>query len=573
MARGTAQRIALGLLVGLGLGLAAGCGSGGSSSAGASAGSGSAGSGSAAPRPSAATGPLAYAAAMAGTVGNVEAAVPPMCYTRTGGASNPCWVCHTRGTGRTSLDDSELQREYAFSTVALENHWRNLFVDRRPFIAGVSDDEILRWVRTDNYGPLRAAMAALPASYSGFRPDLDLSRGFDEHGLARDGSGWRAVRFHPFPGAFWPTNGSTSDVFIRLPDKFRKTADGAPSAEIYRLNLSLVEAAISVLDYGTKAVDREIEPVDERLGGADLDGDGALGDGTARVRKLPRTYAGGAAGVAIVPQAFPLGTELLHSVRYLDPDAPTVMAARLKELRYMRKIEDPDDWGRQRAYAEEAEDKTAGKLPVYQGDFEVGLITPWGWQLQGYIEDKAGALRLQTDEEHRFCMGCHGHLGVTIDQTFSIARKVPGAAGWRPQDLRGLADRPQVGHPAPELVVYFSRVQGGDETRSNEELRARFFPGGKLAEAELRRAAVGGDRDLAWALVPTRARALALDKAYLAIVREQSFVRGRDAMLAPATRVHERITEAGTGLGERGAPEARVHRDGRLHLDWRARGR
>jgi hypothetical protein len=275
----------------------------------------------------------------------------------------------------------------------------------------------------------------------------------------------------------------------------------------------------------------------------------------------------------VVAQTFPLGAELLHSVRYLDPDAPSMMAARMKELRYMRKIEDPDDWGRERAYTEEADDKAAGRLPVYQGDPEVGLITPWGWQLQGYIEDAAGALRVQTEEEHRFCMGCHGHVGVVIDQTFSFARKVPGAAGWRLQDLRGLQDRAQVGHAAPELVTYFARAQGGDETRSNEELLARFFPGGKLAEAELRRAAAGGDRDLAWALLPTRGRALALDKAYLAIVREQSFVRGRDALLAPATRVHERIEEPGTGLADTGAPHARVHRDGRLHLDWRPRGR
>jgi hypothetical protein len=381
------------------------------------------------------------------------------------------------------------------------------------------------------------------------------------------------VRFQPFLGAFWPTNGSTSDVFIRLPDSFRKGADGAPSTAVYRLNLSLVEAAIAVEDYGTKAVDREIEPVDERLLGFDLDGDGQLRDGTTRVRKLPPTYAGGAAGVAVVAQAYPVGTELLHSVRYLDPDAPTMMAARMKELRYMRKIEDQDDWGRQRAYAEEAEDKAAGKLPVYQGAADVGLVTPWGWQLQGFIEDAAGALRLQTEEEHRFCMGCHGHVGVTIDQTFSVARKVPGAEGWRMQDLRGLKDRPQVGHSAPELVTYFGRVRGGDETRSNEELLARFWRSGQLLEGELRRAAVGGDKDLAWALFPTRERALALDKAYLAIVKEQSFVRGRDAMLAPATRVHERIAEPGTGLkdgaeGETAAPDARVHRDGRLHLQW-----
>src|SRR6185312_12067946 len=111
-----------------------------------------------------------------------------------------------------------------------------------------------------------------------------------------------------------------------------------------------------------------------------------------------------------------------------------------------------------------------------------------------------------TDEEHRFCMGCHGTIGVTIDQVFSFARKVPGAGGWRTQDLRGLHDRPQVGHREPELVTYFSRVQGGDETRSNSELLARFFPTGTLAETELRRASVGGDRDLAWALYPTRAR-------------------------------------------------------------------
>ncbi|HEY5951282.1 MAG TPA: hypothetical protein VIV40_37575, partial [Kofleriaceae bacterium] len=267
---------------------------------------------------------------------------------------------------------------------------------------------------------------------------------------------------------------------------------------------------------------------------------------------------------ALVAQSYPLGTELLHSVRYLDPDAPTQMATRMKELRYMRKVENPDDWGRQRAYEEEASEKAEGKLPTYQGDIEMGFLNKWGWQLQGYIEDARGALRVQTDEEHRVCMGCHGHIGATIDQVFSFARKVPGADGWRPQDLRGLRDRPEVGHADPELITYFSRVQGGDETRSNDELLARFFRDGRLNERELRRAAVGGDRDLAWALFPTRARALALDKAYLAIVREQSFVRGRDAMLAPATRVHPRIDHDDTGIRS-------PHRDGNLRLDWSAR--
>lgn len=252
----------------------------------------------------------------------------------------------------------------------------------------------------------------------------------------------------------------------------------------------------------------------------------------------------------------------------------------------MRKVENPDDWGRQRAYADEAEDKADGRLPVYAGDPEVGLLGAFGWQLQGYIEDARGALRIQTMEEHRACMGCHGNLGVTIDNTFSIARKVPGLAGWRHQDLRGLRDRPQLGHSQPELVEYFTRVQGGDETRSNDEILARFFstsgvnaPADVDAKAdidaelvldvrELSRAST--DRDLAWALYPSRERALALDKAYLAIVREQSFARGRDAALRPATRVHRAITVDGTGLhADAPSANARTYRDGRLHLDWR----
>ena len=39
----------------------------------------------------------------------------------------------------------------------------------------------------------------------------------DAHAPESTGSDWRTVRYQPFPGAFWPTNGSTGDVFIRLP--------------------------------------------------------------------------------------------------------------------------------------------------------------------------------------------------------------------------------------------------------------------------------------------------------------------------------------------------------------------
>lgn len=503
--------------------------------------------------------PLALAR-IADTVANPEAGVPPMCYTRTDGASNPCWVCHTTSVGRNTLNDADLQEAYGFSDAARENHWRNLFVDRRPFLASVGDDEILGWVRQDNYDPLRRALARVPAAgYAGFRPDLDLDRGFDELGFARDGSGWRAVRYQPFPGAFWPTNGSADDLYVRLPDEFRRAADGTASRAVYQVNLAILEAAIAGAASGqATGVDRTVELVDERVAALDLNGDGQLGLATV-IAALPPHYAGAAAAIAVEPLVYPRGTELLHSVRYLDPDAPGMVARRMKELRYARKVEAHDAWSTLRAYEREHDEKDEGRAPRYRGSPETGLLNAFGWQLQGFIEDEHGALRLQTEEEHRACMGCHAGVGVTVDSTFSFPRKVPGAGGWRRHDLHGLQDRPQVGHADPELLTYLRRVGGGDETRSNEELLARYFPGGQLDEA-----AVRGAADLHELLTPSRARALALDKAYLAIVREQSFTRGRDATIAPATRVHPRIDAESTGLGEAG----RVHRDGRLHLQW-----
>jgi hypothetical protein len=251
-------------------------------------------------------------------------------------------------------------------------------------------------------------------------------------------------------------------------------------------------------------------------------------------------------------------------VRYLDPDSPTLAARRMKELRYARKVEAPDDWAITRAYEREADERDEGRPPAYAGAPDVGLRNAFGWQLQGFIEDERGRLRLQTHEEHRACMGCHSGIGVTVDQTFSLSRKVPGAAGWRPQDLRGMPDAPQAGHADPEALTYFRRAGGADDFRANPEMIARFFPGGALDEAAVRRAAPGGDRDLAWLVAPSRARALLLDKAYRALVASQRFDLGRDAPLGPVERAHRVVEGGSTGLGE----AQRVYDDGRLHLAW-----
>ncbi len=502
--------------------------------------------------------PLTRAYESRGRIDNLEAGVPSMCYTKTDGFSNPCWVCHTSGARPNARNDVSLQREYAFSDFARSNHWQNLFEDRTADVARISDEEVLRYVRQDNYRDLRAAILADDRDFPGYLPDLDFGAGFDDGGFARDGSGWRALRYAPFPGSFWPTNGSTDDVFIRLPAALRATP-----AE-YRANLAILEAAVGS-DPGApdRRLVRKIEPLDEIALGVDLNRDGKLEARVSELVGLPARYVG-ASGWPVRRNLYPLGTEFLHSVRYLDPDAPALYAERMKELRYARKVREHDDATLRELYRQEDEEKAEGEIPSYQGSAATGFSTFLGWQLQGYIEDADGRLRLQTDEEHRFCMGCHSGLGVTVDGTFAFPRKLPGRDGYRRQDLRGQQDRPQVGHVQPEVLTYLKRVNGGDELRANTEVLERFFPNGHLDEREVRRASSGGDRDLAWLLQPCRERALALDKAYLALVREGRFEEGRDASVVPVANVHRAVQNGSTALDESG----RIYADGRLQLAW-----
>lgn len=524
-------------------------------------------------RPSAAGGddPLRVATAAEGGTVNPWCTIPPMCYTRTDGVSNPCWTCHTGAVSPNDLADWQLQREYSFTTPAKTNPWTNLFADRTKDVAAIGDAAILAWVRQDNFTPLREALAGR-AGYPGYVPDLDFARGFDEEGFAKDGSGWRAVRYKPFPGTFWPTNGSADDTAVRLPAAFRRDAAGKTSRETYKANLAILEASIAGDPFLRDAdVVRDVEPIDETVAGVDLDRDGKLSPAATRVVGLPAGFVGGARDVPVVRRLYPEGTEFLHSVRYLDPDAPALASVRMKELRYSKKERFIGPAALAKTYKAARDDDAppaAGKPepppPSFEGTALTGLSNDFGWRLQAFIEDAEGRLRLQTRAEHLFCMGCHTDAGVTVDQTFAFPRKVPGAPGWRPQDLRGMKDVPQARHALPEVLTYFQRVGAGDEFRGNREFADRFAPGGALDAAGLLRAAPGGDRDLAWLLAPSRERALALDKAYLALVRRQTFANGRDATAAPATNVLATVTEKTTGLEE----AHRVERDGKLHLDW-----
>ncbi len=494
--------------------------------------------------------------AEAGRRYNAEAPVPPMCYTKIEGRHNPCYVCHQSNSDRTRpnfMQDGGLQAEYAFSEAGLTNHYANLFIDRSAEVAAIADEAILDWIGQDNYSDLAGRLTA--QGFAGWVPDLEGyaegAAAFDAEGLARDGSWWVAFNYKPQPSTFWPTNGSTDDVLIRLAPKFYTAADGIESRDVYFANLALLEMAFQDLDRIT------LPPVDERIVGADLDGDGVLGEAREIVRR--ETYLGAASDHPVTRMIYPEGTEFLHSVRYVGVSGDEIAPARrMKELRYMvksRELSIPQIASR---YGNERQEKTDENLPRFVDLGDRGMDNGQGWTLLAFIEDRGGHLRPQTNEELFFCRGCHTSAGANIDQTWAFPRKMTGAAGWGYIDLHAQHDAPNLGQEAGEIALYLARAGGGDEFRSNDEMRARWFDEGGALRAD----AVAG-KTVYELIAPSRERALRLNKAYRVLVEEQSFVFGRDATVTPPVNVHAEIDEA---TAPTLPPEFRYAHD--IRLDW-----
>lgn len=492
---------------------------------------------------------------------NREAVVPPQCYTRTEGRFNPCYVCHQdeRPGRENRMNDRELQIAYSFSDVGQTNHWKNLFEDRSARVAEISDAQILRWVERDNYSALADRLREV--EFAGWIPDLaNLQQGrlaFDALGFARDGSHWVAFNYKPLPSAFWPTNGSTDDVMIRLPEVYRSGSDGRYSRDVYLANLAIVEASIKGF------TELDTPPIDEREVGIDLDGDGTLAVTT--VLRHVSGYVGAASKHFFEQGIYPMDTEFLHTVRYVgfDADGGIAPSTRMKEVRYMRKSYALPKFALAQGYTEEHWDKEMGRLPGYIDRGQRGLDNEMGWLVQGFIEDSRGELRASTYEENMFCMGCHTSVGATIDKTFSFPRKVDGAAGWGYIDLRGMPDAPNIGATKGEFATYFERA-GSSEFRSNDEIAARFFHADGSADATR----IAAARDVYELVAPSRERALLLNKAYRVIVADQDFIHGRDATVKPPANVYERIDNASTPT----LPAQHVH-DWDIRLDWRAAAR
>lgn len=471
-----------------------------------------------------------------GEIYNPEAVIPPQCYTKTEGKHNPCYICHQSYPNDrlrpNTMNDGFLQGAYDFSDIGNTNRWANLFKNRSEEIADISDDFIQGYINQDNYTALAQWLES--DAWQGQAPNIkhlaDGADAFDEKGLALDGSRWVAFNYKPVPSTFWPTNGSTDDVMIRLPNSFSEV-DGVFSQDVYFANLALVEMAIINLP---KA---ETNPLDERAVGIDFNGDGSLESAVTKITRRNR-YFGDAQEVSVEHMLYPEGTEFLHSVRYIGLNGEKIVnARRMKEVRYMRKHTFMPKERLKNSYYREAKEKHFGNLPAVSSHGDRGTSNGMGWLLWGFIEDANGELREQNSQETFFCMGCHKTIGTTIDSTFAFARKKHGADGWGYIDLHSLKDTPNLGEERGEYLTYLERVGGGDEFRQNAEMLERWFD----AEGKVKTEVVEAQDSIYDLIAPSPRRALDLNKAYYRIVQEQSFLFGRDAVLSPARNVYEEI--------------------------------
>ena len=492
---------------------------------------------------------------------NEEAPIPPQCYTKTEGKHNPCYTCHQTYFSQDDnqyrnnrRNDGDNQGIYTFSEEGETNSWRNLFVDRRKWVLQISDKQIEQYIEQDNYSTLPAKLKA--KNWRGFIPDLEnyqnAAGAFNVKGVALDNSAWVAFNYKPFPGTFWPTNGSTDDVLIRLPQAFREL-NGVYNEQVYFTNLSLVEMSIKSLD------NIDIFPTNEKVLNTDLNDDGKL---TTNIELLAkRDYFVGDAGTIEIPhQQYPVGTEIMHSVRYVgvDHEGKTTVPKRMKELRYMEKTKLMKEADIDTAYRRERKEKLDEQLPHFNYVAEKGFNNKFGWLIQGFIEDYDGELRPQSYEETLFCMGCHSAIGTTIDQTFAFPRKITGRKGWGYVNLKGMKDAPSKGQEIGEILQYLQVNGGGNEFRENNEMLAKWYKkDGSIDTDKVKNA------DVFELITPSKQRALKLNKAYTQIVRTQSYIHGRDANVAPAKNVLKEIDESVAPL----EPENRQD-NWDIRLDW-----
>jgi len=501
--------------------------------------------------------------------------ITQMCYTKTtddaNNTYNPCFACHTVNRAPNyTMGDTDLQESYDFPAPALKNPYTNNFIDFSKRVAAIDDESIIKYVDKSNYFDenksiiLQTQLENLSplwdsdgdGKWSGYIPDCYYN--FDAHGLDRDennhATGWAAFGYMPFLGTFWPTNGSTDDVLIRLDDSFRKmSAGGDFNSSIYLLNLAIVESLV-------KQKNVPIAPIDEALVGVDLNKNSIVDTATEVVfdwdpnNGKNMSYVGYAktlqeeGKIHLAAGLYPENTEFLHSVRYIksDKDGEIAIAPRMKELRYAKKtlwLTYANLLNKGLADVQEA-DLNPDRLETFRGNMEHGLGNNMGWVYQGFIEDKNGNLRPQSYEETLNCMGCHSNIGVTTDSTFAFPRKLDNnfQHGWyhaTQKDLRGIAEFHDV-NGTWELEKYLELNPYSDEFRENSEAYNKFHtPSGDLNQTMLQNLR----KDVTLLLYPSHTRALTLDKAYKALVEQQKFYNGKAGHVKPMKNVYKKVKD------------------------------
>jgi hypothetical protein len=92
----------------------------------------------------------------------------------------------------------------------------------------------------------------------------------------------------------------------------------------------------------------------------------------------------------------------------------------------------------------------------------------------------------------------------------------------------------------PDYGFYLRTNGAGDEFRGNQEVWDTFFDAdGNVIESKLYEL----ESDISLLLFASPERAKTLNKAYSVIVKEQSFIKGRDATLEPVDNVHKFVAQ------------------------------
>lgn len=514
---------------------------------------------------------------------NKAAYITSQCYTKTvdeeGNIHNPCFSCHINSKEPNYINDYTLQETYDFGEYSKTNRFKNLFKDRTELINQISNNEIIDYIRESNYIKndtliLAKKLEIVPkewdingnGKWDGYMPDCYFN--FDNEGFDKtpDGNltGWRSFAYYPFLGTFWPTNGSTDDVLIRLPKEFRENINQEFDLEVYKLNLSIVEALI-------KQKNISINEVNEKKYDVDLNQNGKLdiakeivfkwekpsyNSSTGKIENFSMQYVGYSKSLLktnsylIAPKLYPKGTEFLHTVRYIDIDdnnKTIKMAKRLKELRYGKKTNWLSYSELSNAVNSEIKEKNdfPNRLRTIIGNSEQGSLNNIGWVYQGFIEDANGDLRPQNYEENLYCIGCHSGIGAIEDSTFVFKRKFDNShfqKGWyhwsqKRNALKGIKE-PKTIDNRNEYSLYLQENHAGDEFRENSEIIEKFFnKDGFIKENELNKI----HNDISYLLYPSIKRALELNKAYKIIVEEQSFIYGRDTHIKPVKNVYKEV--------------------------------